>query len=96
MQPIKRHFVTAFVAIGIASLATFAFALPGPIACLLAGMADLHELPNGILAESTSEDDRARYVQLTRDARAQIEAAFGTVEARPILVYFETMLPLRK
>ena len=88
MPPIKRTLLAAIFAVASASAATFAFALPGPTACLLVGVAELHELSDGSLTDSELEVDQQRYVQLTRDARARIEATFGPVASKPILVFF--------
>jgi len=76
-------------AVVMASATTFAFALPGPTACLLIGVADLHKLSDGSLAESESEVDQQRFAQLTRDARLRIESTFGAVESKPIIVFFD-------
>jgi hypothetical protein len=88
MPAIKHTLVAATFAVVLASATTFAFALPGPTACLLVGVADLHKLSDGSLTESESEVDQQRYVQLTRDARARIKSTFGKVESKPILVFF--------
>lgn len=87
MIPIKK---ALFVAMGIslASAATAAFAFPGPTACALIGMAGLNELGDDVVTDSHSEADHRRYVQLVRDARARIEAKFGTPESKPIVVIF--------
>jgi hypothetical protein len=84
-----RNFLIAMFTVALASATTFAFALPGPTACLLIGVAELHKLSDGSLTESESEVDQQRYVQLTRDARVRIESTFGTVESKPILVFFD-------
>jgi len=84
----KRSLLIAACTLAVAPASTFAFALPGPTACLLVEVADLHTLPDGVLTDSGSEADQRRYVQLARDARARIEATFGAVESKPILVFF--------
>jgi hypothetical protein len=89
MPALKQKFLTATLAVVLVSAATFAFALPGPTACLLIGVAQLHRLSDGSLTESESEVDQQRQVQLTRDARARIESTFGAVESKPILVFFD-------
>jgi hypothetical protein len=89
MPAIKHKFLLAMYAVVLASVTTFAFALPDSTACLLIGVADLNKLSDGSLAESESEVDQQRYVQLTRDARARIENTFGPVESKPILVFFD-------
>ncbi len=76
-------------AVVLASATTFAFALPGPTACLLTGVAGLHSLSDGSLTGSELETDQLRQIQLTRDARARIESTFGLVESKPILVFFD-------
>jgi hypothetical protein len=89
MPAIMHKFLIAMFAVVLASVTTFAFALPGPTACLLIGVADLHKLSDGSLATSESEVDQQRHVELTRDARARIESTFGTAESNPILVFFD-------
>jgi len=79
----------ALFAVALASAATLAWALPGPAACLMVGMNELHELSDGSFAESASPVDQQRYVQITREARARIESTFGAVESKPILVFFD-------
>jgi hypothetical protein len=86
---IKHKFLIAIFAIISASAATFAFALPGPTACLFLGLAELHRLSDGSLAESESQIEQQRYLQLTRDARARIEGTFGAVESKPIVAFFD-------
>ena len=88
MPAIKRPLLAATFAVVWASATTFAFALPGPTACLLVGVAGLHELSDGSLTDSESEADQRRYIQLTRDARARIKNTFGSAESKPILVFF--------
>lgn len=88
MKIIRRTLLITTFAAALASVSTFAFALPGPTACLLVGIAELHSLSDGSLTDSDSEAEQQRYIQLTRDARARIESTFGTVEAKPILVFF--------
>lgn len=73
----------------LATTTTFAFALPGPAACLLLGVSDLQKLPDGFLAESESAVDPQRFAQLMRDARLRIESTFGSVESKPIIVFFD-------
>ena len=73
----KRSLLIAAFTLAVASASTFAFALPGPTACLLVEATDLHALPNGLLTDSGSEADQQAYVQLARDARARIEGTFG-------------------
>jgi hypothetical protein len=89
MPAIKHKFLITMFAVVLVSAATFAFALPGPTACLLIGLAELHKLSDGSLTKSESEVDQQRYIQLTRDARARIESTFGVVESQPILVFFD-------
>lgn len=89
MPAIKHKLLVATFAVVLASATTFALALPGPTACLLIGVAELHKLSDGSFTESESEVDQQRYVQLTRDARARIESTFGAVESNPILVFFD-------
>ncbi len=89
MLTIKHKLLVATFAVVFASATTFAFALPGPTACLLVGAVELHQLSGGSLSESESEVDQQWQVQLTRDARARIESAFGAVESKPILVFFD-------
>ena len=84
----KRSLLIAAFTLAVASASTFAFALPGPTACLLVEATDLHALPNGLLTDSGPEADQQAYVQLARDARARIEGTFGAVESKPILVFF--------
>lgn len=88
MPPIKRTLLAVTFAVTLASATAFAFALPGPTACLLVGVAELHKLSDGSLTDSESEVDQQRYVQLTRDARVRIESTFGSIESKPILVFF--------
>lgn len=89
-MPVKKHkFLIAMFAVVLASATTFAFALPGPTACLLIGVTDLNRLSDGSLTGSELEVDQQRQVQLTRDARARIESTFGTAESKPILVFFD-------
>ena len=88
MTPIKRTLLATTFAVAAASVATVAFALPGSTACVLVGMAGLRALDDGTLTDSESEADHLRYIQLTRDARARIEATFGAVESKPIVVFF--------
>lgn len=80
--------MAATFAVALASATTFAFALPGPTACLLVGVTELHKLSDGSLTDSELEIDQQRYVQHTRDARARMEGTFGSVESKPILVFF--------
>lgn len=89
MPAIKHKILIATFAVILASATTFAFALPGPTACLLIGVTELHKLSNGSLAKSESKADHRHYVQLARDARARIESTFGAVESQPILVFFD-------
>ncbi|HEY0439673.1 MAG TPA: hypothetical protein VGD36_06315 [Xanthobacteraceae bacterium] len=84
----KCLIIAAAAVLAVMSVATYAYAFPGAPACLLVGSVDLHRLPDGSLTDAKAEDDRARYVQLASDARARIEAMFGTPQARPIVVYF--------
>lgn len=85
----KHIFLIAMFAVLMATATTYAFALPGPTACLLIGVADLHKLSDGSLAESESVVDQQRYAQLTRDARLRIETTFGPVESKPIILFFD-------
>lgn len=89
-ENIRRTLLIATFAAILASVSTFAVALPGPTACLLVGVAELHSLPDGSLTDSDSEAEQQRYVQLTRDARTRIESTFGAAEAKPILVFFSS------
>ena len=73
----KRSLLIAAFTLAVASASTFAFALPGPTACL----------PRPAPGPARSPDQQA-YVQLARDARARIEGTFGAVESKPILVFF--------
>jgi hypothetical protein len=84
----KRTFLIATFGVAVTLIATVAFALPGPTTCALVGMAGLNTLSDGLLTDSKSEADHRRYIQLTRDARARIEATFGTPESKPIFVIF--------
>ena len=88
MSSIKRTFLAATCIVAVTSLATVALALPGLTACALVGIAGLHPLGDGLLTDSDSKADHRRYIQLARDARARIEATFGVVESKPILVFF--------
>ncbi len=45
----KHKFLIAMFAVVLATTTTFAFALPGPAACLLLGVSDLQKLPDGSL-----------------------------------------------
>jgi hypothetical protein len=83
----KAHF--AVVGITVAMVGTAAFALPGPTACALVGFAGLNSIGQGLLTDSESEAERRRYIELVRDARARIEATFGTPESNPILVMLD-------
>ena len=85
----KHKFLIAMFAVVLATATTFAFALPGPAACLLIGVADLHKLSDGSLAENKSEVDQQRYAQLIRDAWLRIETTFGPVESKPIILFFD-------
>jgi hypothetical protein len=87
MFPVKQ---TLLIAIGttVALVATAAYALPGPTACALVGLAGLNALGDGVVTDSKSEADHRRYIQLVRDARERIEATFGTPESKPIVVIF--------
>jgi hypothetical protein len=84
-----HKFLIAMFAVVLASVTTFAFARPGPTACLLIGLVDLHRLSDGSLTRSELEANQQRQVQLTRDARARIESTFGSVESKPLLVFFD-------
>jgi hypothetical protein len=86
---LKHKFLIAMFAVVLATTTTFAFALPGPAACLLLGVYDLQKLSNGSLAESESAVDQQRFAQLMRDARLRIESTFGAVESKPIIVFFD-------
>ena len=88
MPPIRRTLLATTFAVVLASATTFAFALPGPTACILVGAAELHKLSDGSLTDSTSEVDQQSYIQLIRDARTRIEGTFGAIESKPILVFF--------
>ncbi|MGP1684837.1 MAG: hypothetical protein ACTS8S_21140 [Giesbergeria sp.] len=81
-----------FPIVAIASAYVFvvpvANAVSASAACLLVGAADLHELPDGSLTDSTSVAEQERYAQLTRESRERIASTFGEPRARPILVYF--------
>lgn len=90
MPRTKRPVLAATFAVVLASAAAAAYALPGPTACLLVGVAKLHTLPDGSLTDSESKSDHQRYIELTRDARARIGSKFGTVESKPILVFFSS------
>jgi hypothetical protein len=85
---INRTFLVTMLASAMALVATATFALPGPTACALVGMSGLRTLDDGLLTDSESEADHQRYSQLVRDARARIEAIFGTAESKPIVVFF--------
>jgi hypothetical protein len=88
MPPRKHLFAAGTLAATLALAAMFAYALPGPTACLLAGSADLHTLPDGSLTDSASSADHERFGQLTRESRERIASTFGAPEAQPIIVYF--------
>jgi hypothetical protein len=69
-------------------MAAFAFALPGPTACVLIGAAEFQPLPDGSVADATSTaSENEKYQELTRQAKARIEATFGVPVAKPILVF---------
>ena len=89
MPAMKHKFLIAMFAVVLATATTFAFALPGPTACLLIGVAELNRLSDGSLTGSELEADQQRQLQLTRDARALIDSTFGTPESKPILVFFD-------
>lgn len=89
MPAMKHKFLIAMFAVVLATATTFAFALPGPTACLLIGVAELNRLSDGSLTGSELEADQQRQLQLTRDARARIDSTFGTPESKPILVFFD-------
>jgi hypothetical protein len=93
---IKHKFLIAMFAVVLATTTTFAFALPGPAACLLLGVSDLQKLPDGSLAESESAVDQQHFAQLMRDARLRIESTFGAVESKPIIVFFDLASCLTK
>jgi hypothetical protein len=88
MSPIKRSLVVFSIAFAVVSVNTFALTLPWRSTCLLVAGAELRANADALLNGKGSAVDQQRHDQLVRDARARIEATFGAVESKPILVFF--------
>ena len=87
MPSIQRVVLAVLFAVPLTAAAAV-FALPGPAACALAGATGMRTLADGSRTHSASEADHRRYAQLSHDARARIEAAFGAAEAKPVVIFF--------
>jgi len=87
----KRRFFAVTCIAAVASIAAAAFAFPGQAACVVVETAGLHTLNDGLLTDSALQADHLRYSQLVGDARARIQATFGAVKSKPILVFFNGM-----
>ena len=88
MSPKLRKLAVGAVALFLAFGFTSARAFNGPAACMFLGLADLHELPDGSLTDTSSPEEQDRYVRLTFESRERIANTFGEPTARPVLVYF--------
>ncbi|MGL4410198.1 MAG: hypothetical protein ACRCTU_17580 [Zoogloea sp.] len=89
LSAMSKKLFSLMLALGLCLLAAPARAFDYVSACLFIDSAGLHPMPDGSLTDVDAEADQQHLMQLTRDARARIEATFGAPEARPIVVFFK-------
>ena len=84
MPAMKHKFLIAMFAVVLATATTFAFALPGPTACLLIGVAELNRLSDGSLTGSELEADQQRQLQLHPGDQDKWQRLISVLKALPL------------
>ena len=89
-MPIPRpKFLLAIFAACALALIALIFAVPTAAACALIEHQGLQKFDQTLVEPETSAQDRARFLQLTTDARSRITQTFGAPQAQPELVFLQ-------
>jgi|GEM_PF-1203813 len=92
MRTFKRKIraaLAAVIGLGTTTFLYAAYTSPSDIVCLFVRSAALESLPDGTLVEpSSSESERAMFLELQSQAKARIEKIFGAPRAHPIVAFF--------
>jgi hypothetical protein len=89
MKPLSMsRILTVCAAVAIASVATFAMALPGPSACLVVGVLGFDTLAKNSLTDSRNSSKQDRLIRVAQQAQERISTMFGPLQSTPYLVFF--------